>query len=121
MVETIPKKPRSNKRRRIHQVMVRFSPDEHAHLLEQATRANKRPAKLIRALVAGSRLKSVALYPPEVYRAIVGLSRNFNQLVKKVHSTSALNREDTQAMLEELHKVWLCLISRPTQSEPPAS
>ena len=121
MKETALKKPRSDKRRRIHQVMVRFSPEEHAHLLEQAKRANKRPQKLIRALVTGSRLKSVALYPPEVYRAIVGLSRNFNQLVKKVHSTSTLDREDTQAMFEELHKVWLCLISRPAQNEPPAS
>lgn len=121
MEETAPKKPRSEKRRRTLQVMVRFSPEEHVHLLEQAKRANKRPAKLIRALVAGSRLKSVALYPPEVFRAIVGLSRNWNQLVKKVHSTSALDHEDTQAMFEELHKVWLCLICRSTQNEPPAS
>jgi hypothetical protein len=97
--------------------MVRFSPEEHEHLLAQAKRANKGPARLIRALVAGSRLKSVALYPPEVYRAIVGLSRNFNQLVRKVHSTSALDREDTRTMFEELHKVYECLISRPTRHD----
>lgn len=121
MEETALKKPRSDKRRRIHQIMVRFSPEEHTHLLEQAKRANKRPQKFIRALVEGSRLKSVALYPPEVYRAIVGLGRNFNQLVRKVHSTEVLNREDTQAMFEELHKVHECLVSRPAQNEPPAS
>ena len=112
------KKPRSEKRNRTLQVKVRFSAEEHAHLLEQAQCVNRKPTHLIRALVAGSRLRSVAVYPPEVLRAIVGLGRNWNQLVRKVHATSSLDREDTQAMLKQIKDLWLCLLSRSTPDDP---
>jgi hypothetical protein len=101
------------------QVKVRFSTEEHAQLLGQAQRANKKPTVFIRALVAGSRMKPVAVYPPEVMRAIVGLGRNWNQLVRKVHSTSALDREDTRAMLQEIRDIWLALVSRSTSDDLP--
>lgn len=114
------KRPRSERRRRTVQVKVRFSTEEHAHLLEQAQRANKKPTVFIRAVVAGSRLKPVAVYPPEVMRAIVGLGRNWNQLVRKAHSTSALDREDARAMLKEIRDLWLILLSRSTPDDPAA-
>jgi hypothetical protein len=64
-------------------------------------------------------MKPVAVYPPEVMRAIVGLGRNWNQLVRKVHSTSALDREDTRAMLQEIRDIWLALVSRSTSDDLP--
>ena len=85
------RKTHSEKRRRTFQVKVRFTPDEHAHLLNQARITNKSPTMLT-AAVAGVRLKPVTKYPHEVFRAIIGLSRNFNQLVKKLHATSQLGR-----------------------------
>ena len=118
MEQTPLKKPRSNKRRRPFRVEVRLTAEEHTHLLSQAEAAHRKPTEVVRRLVAGSRLKAVAVYPPEVMRAIVGLGRNWNQLVKKVHSTSALDSEDTQAMLKEIRELWLCLLSKSTPDDP---
>jgi len=118
MEEILVKKPRSNKRRRPFRVEVRLTAEEHSHLLSQAEAVHKKPTEVVRRLVAGSRLKPVAVYPPEVMRAIVGLGRNWNQLVRKVHSTSALDAEDTQAMLKEVRELWLCLLSRSTPDDP---
>lgn len=118
MEETPLKKPRSNKRRRPFRVEVRLTADEHSHLLSQAEAAHKKPTEVVRRLVAGSKLKPLGVYPPEVMRAIVGLGRNWNQLVRKVHATSTLDREDTQAMLKEIKDLWLCLLSRSTPDAP---
>lgn len=118
MEETHPKKPRSNKRRRTHALFLRLSDEEQTHLEHQAAIVNRKPADFLRKLLAGSRLKPVAVYPPEVMRAIVGLGRNWNQLVRKVHATSGLDREDTQVMLREIKELWLCLLSRSTPDDP---
>ena len=76
MAETELRKPRSGSRRRISKVEVRFSPDEYQHLLNQAQITNKSPTMFIRAAAAGVRLKPVTKYPDDVFRAIIGLSRN---------------------------------------------
>jgi len=118
MEETPAKKPHSEKRRRPFRVQVRLSTEEYAHLVDQAAAVHRKPAELFRKLLAGSRLKPVAVYPPEVMRAIVGLGRNWNQLVKKVHFTSALDTEDTRTILKGIKDLWLCLLSRSTQDDP---
>jgi hypothetical protein len=106
-----PKKNRSESRQRTLKVEVRFSPDEHAHLLDQARCTNKSPAKFIRALAAGARLKPVAKYPDDVYRAIIGISRNFNQFVRKLHSTSQLDVPEARELAARLERLLECLYS----------
>lgn len=112
MAETEPRKPHSESRRRTFQVKVRFTPEEHAHLLSQAQIANKSPTMFIRAAVAGVRLKAVTKYPDDVFRAIIGLSRNFNQLVKKLHATSQLDLPETRELTARLEVLLQCLYSR---------
>ena len=112
MAETEPRKPRSENRRRTLKVEVRFSPDEHAHLLDQARIANKSPTTFMRSAVAGIRLKAVMRYPDDVFRAIIGLSRNFNQLVKKLHATSQLDLPEARELTAKLEALLQCLYSR---------
>lgn len=112
MAEIEPRKPHSESRRRTSKVEVRFSPDEYAHLLNQAQITNKSPTMLIRAAVAGARLKPVTRYPDDVFRAIVGLSRNFNQLVKKLHATSQLDLPEARELTSRLEALLQCLYSK---------
>ena len=112
MAETESRKLRSESRRRTSKVEVRFSPEEYTHLLNQAQIVNKSPTMFIRAAVAGVRLKAVTKYPDDVFRAIIGTSRNFNQLVKKLHATSQLDLPEARELTARLEALLQCLYSR---------
>ncbi len=112
MAEMELRKPHSESRRRTSKVEVRFSPDEYRHLLDQAHIANKSPTMFIRAAVAGVRLKPVTRYPDDVFRAIIGLSPNFNKLVKKLHATSQLDLPEARELTTRLEALLQCLYSR---------
>jgi hypothetical protein len=84
---------------------MRWTEEEHAHVLQQARTAGKNIQSFLRALAAGSKLKAVQKYPDEVYASIVGIGRNLNQLTKKANSGAPVPKEALDQLAEECRRM----------------
>ena len=107
-----PKRVRSEKRIREKKVEVRLSRQEHEHLVRLSKIANTTPQTVLRTLLMDQELKPARIYPDEVYRAIIGLGRNWNQAVTKLHSTGQIPPESVEGLLQEVKEIRQCLSSR---------
>ena len=92
------------KRPRPYRFAVRLSQEEHAHIVEQAKIVSRTPPDMLRVLGLGQRLKPVARWPEDVFRAIKSFGNNLNQLAHQanVGHVDAQSVETLQAEVEEL-------------------
>lgn len=82
------------KRPRPYRFAVRLSPEEHAHIAEQAKIVCRTPPDMLRALGLGQRLKAVPRWPEDVFRAIKSFGGNLNQLAHQAN----MGHVDTKAV-----------------------
>ena len=96
-------------RRRPHRLTLRLSTEELGHIRHQAAVANMRPARFVRELSMGSRLRPVPQLPKEVYRAVRGFGGNLNQLARQANMGRAYLQavEALRASVNELLRVLL--------------
>ena len=78
-----PSPPRTGKRP--YRVNVRFTSEEYGHLWEQCRIAREKPARFLRSLAGGVRLRPVARFPEDVQRALKSLGGNLNQLTHQAN------------------------------------
>lgn len=107
-----PKRKCSQNRKRTFQVLLPLNKEEHQHLARLAKIANTTRQTVLRALLMERDLKPARIYPDEVYRAIIGLGRNWNQAVTKLHSTGEIPNNEVNRLLKELKELYTCLSSK---------
>ena len=95
------------KRPRPYRFAVRLSPEEHAHIVEQAEIVNRKPPDMLRCLGLGQRLKAVPRWPDDVFRAIKSFGGNLNQLAHQANMgcVDAKEVEALRAEVDELLRV----------------
>jgi hypothetical protein len=103
---------RSQKCRRPIQVKVRMTEEEHAKLLELSEIARVHPQGVIRMLIAGKDWRPVPKLAIEESRALVGMSRNVNQIAIRLNSLGEFNNEVAVKLIEELGRYIRCLSSK---------
>lgn len=114
-------------RPRPYRFAVRLSPEEHAHIVEQARIVSRTPPDMLRALGLGQRLKVVPKWPEDVFRAIKSYGNNLNQLAHQAN-LGHVDVKAVEALTDEIHDFLNFLRSRdkpvskvPTQSEEAGS
>lgn len=104
-----PEKVHSEKRVRVRQIHLRLTEDEFARIADQAEIANIRVTNFVRRAALATKLKPVAKYPDDVYRAIRSIGNNLNQLARKANSQERLIREEIQELESLVRGLMRCL------------
>ena len=99
------------KRPRPYRFAVRLSPEEHAHIVEQAKIVSRTPPDMLRALGLGQRLKAVPKWPEDVFRAIKSFGNNLNQLARQANM-GHVDTKAVEALRDEIHDFLNFLRSR---------
>jgi Bacterial mobilisation protein (MobC) len=98
-------------RPRPYRFTVRLSPEEYAHIVEQARIVSRTPADLLRALGLGQRLKAIPKWPEDVFRAIKSFGNNLNQLARQANM-GHVDAKAVEALTDEVHNILNFLRSR---------
>ena len=88
---------------------VRMTEEEYAHLKQQASNAGMTKQALIRALVAGSKLREIHQIPPALYRDISGIGTNLNQLARKANAGAPVAKAELEELLKAFERLLKCL------------
>ena len=108
------------KRPRPYRLTVRFTPEEFAHLTEQARSVHRSPANLLRHLGMSQRLKAVHRCPEDFYMAIKSFADNLNQLAHKAN-LGYVEAIEVEALRAEAGQLIKALTSKETPATKAAS
>ena len=92
---------REKNRRRPCRVNVRFTPEDYAHLREQALIANRTPAAHTRGLAKGIHLREIQRFPEEIQRALKVLGSDLNELAHQANIRH-VRKEEVRALRGEV-------------------
>lgn len=102
---------REKKRLRPCRVNVRLTQEEYGHLREQSEIVNRRPASVMRKLALNMRLKPVARFPEDVYRALTSFGRNLNQLAHQAN-LGRVDKDEVETLREEVSRLMNLLLAK---------
>jgi hypothetical protein len=99
---------REKNRRRPCRVNVRFTPEDYAHLREQARIADRTPAAHLRQLAMGIHLREIQRFPEEIQRALKALGSDLNELAHQANLRH-VRKEEVEALRGEVSRT-LCIL-----------
>ncbi|EBF7359507.1 MobC family plasmid mobilization relaxosome protein [Salmonella enterica subsp. enterica serovar Edinburgh] len=93
--------------KRTKEIKIRLTDDEHQRLLDRSQRTHL--AEWLRELGLGertpSRRRKLPDVDPQLFRQIVGMGNNLNQIARKLNQMESLRAEDTIRLLSLLTSI----------------
>jgi hypothetical protein len=98
-------KPRSEKRRRQVQVLLRMTGAEHETLKRKAGSEGMSCPSYVRARVAASNLKRINKIPPELYPAIIQIANEINHVARKANAGAPISSGELRAISDQIRSI----------------
>jgi hypothetical protein len=102
---TNSKKPRSEKRHRSLQVLLRMTDAEHETLKRKADAEGMSCPSYVRARVAASNLKKIETVPPELYPTIIQIANEINHVARKANAGAPISSGELRAISDQIRSM----------------
>ena len=97
------------RRIRPYRLTLRLSPEEYAHITEQAKVTGLKPARFLRELGMGAHIRAARRLPEDVHRAVRSFSGNLNQLAHQANM-GRVDPKEVEAIRSEVHALLKALM-----------